>query len=36
MAAAAEDPSNSNYAAGCHHATLLVSVLRACKHDLSR
>jgi branched-chain amino acid transport system substrate-binding protein len=30
------DLGNSNYAAGYHYATLLVSVLKACKDDLSR
>jgi branched-chain amino acid transport system substrate-binding protein len=30
------DLGNSNYAAGYHYATLLVSVLRACKDDFGR
>lgn len=30
------DVSNSNYAAGYHYASLLVSVLKACKDDFSR
>ena len=30
------DLSNSNYAAGYHYATLLMTVLRACKDDVSR
>jgi branched-chain amino acid transport system substrate-binding protein len=30
------DLSNSNYAAGYHYATLLMSVLKACKDDFSR
>jgi len=30
------DLSNSNYAAGYHYATLLMTVLRACKDDISR
>ena len=30
------DLGNSNYAAGYHYATLLVSVLKACKDDFSR
>jgi branched-chain amino acid transport system substrate-binding protein len=30
------DLSNSNYAAGYHYATLLMTVLRACKDDFSR
>jgi branched-chain amino acid transport system substrate-binding protein len=30
------DLNNSNYAAGYHYATLLMSVLRACKDDFSR
>ncbi|MHC2158809.1 ABC transporter substrate-binding protein [Bradyrhizobium ottawaense] len=30
------DLSNSNYAAGYHYATLLMTVLRACKEDVSR
>jgi branched-chain amino acid transport system substrate-binding protein len=30
------DLSNSNYAAGYHYATLLMTVLKACKDDVSR
>jgi branched-chain amino acid transport system substrate-binding protein len=32
----AADLSNSNYAAGYHYATLLMTVLKACKDDVSR